>query len=340
MYIKLIEEKPKEILNYYEKPFYVYLSLSNLCNANCVFCDVRTNKEKKCNIDVFKLIDELSSLGTKYIHFTGGGEPFINDEILEYMDYCTKKGINIIFISNGYNLDEDKIKQISNYNIKAIFFSIDSFDFKIHDKLRRLPGLWNKVTNNINLIKKYMPDVKIAINHVLNKENIDDFSKFIKLKKQYDFDYINPIVIKDYNELFFTKEQIENYKNNLEKYYKLAKELEVEFLCDDIDFFKNEVSSLGDRESNHDLRCVYPSFCLFVDAPTGFVYPCDCSIHRDRKIYKIGELKKQSIKEIWNGNKRKNLKEKLLNSELNCKTKCDEANCQFNYCLLKQRGEL
>ena len=47
MYLKLIEETPKEILSYYEKPFYVYLSLSNLCNANCVFCDVRTNKEKK-----------------------------------------------------------------------------------------------------------------------------------------------------------------------------------------------------------------------------------------------------------------------------------------------------
>ena len=52
MYLKLIEETPKEILSYYEKPFYVYLSLSNICNANCVFCDVRTNKEKNCNIDI------------------------------------------------------------------------------------------------------------------------------------------------------------------------------------------------------------------------------------------------------------------------------------------------
>ena len=83
MYLKLIEETPKEIFSYYEKPFYVYLSLSNICNANCVFCDVRTNKEKKCNIDIFKLIDELSILGTKYIHFTGGGEPFISNKCKE-----------------------------------------------------------------------------------------------------------------------------------------------------------------------------------------------------------------------------------------------------------------
>ena len=339
MYLKLIEENPKEILSYYEKPFYVYLSLSNMCNANCVFCDVRTNEEKKCSIDVFKLIDELSVLGTKYIHFTGGGEPFINDDILQYMDYCTKKKLNIIFISNGYNLNEDKIKQLAKYNIKAVFFSIDSYNADIHDSLRRLPGLWNRVTNNINLIKEYIPDVKIAINHVLNRENIDDFAKFILLKEKYNFDYINPIVIKDYDALFFTEQQIINYNENLNYYYDLAKELGVEFLCDDIEFFKKNISTYGDREFNNDLRCVYPSFCSFVDAPTGFVYPCDCSIHRDRTIYKIGELKEDSMTEIWNGEKRKVLKKKLLNSELNCKTKCDEANCQFNYCYFKQRGE-
>lgn len=334
MYLKLIEETPKCIMKHYDTPFYVYFSLSNICNANCIFCDVRTNKEKKCNIDVIKTIDELSDLGTKYIHFTGGGEPFVNDDIFKYLDYCTKKEIKIIFISNGLNIDEEKIKIMSNYNIKAIFFSIDSHEAKIHDSLRRVDGLWNKVTTNINLIKKYMPNVKIVLNHVLNKNNIETFDKFIKMKENFNFDYINPIVIKDCDELFFSNEQIDYYNKNLNYYYDLAKSLKIEFLSDNINFFSKNVSTTGDRFNNLDLKCLYPSFCSFIDAPTGFVYPCDCSIHRDRKIYKIGDLKKQSFKEIWNSKERKELKRKLLNSELNCKTKCDEANCQFNKCML------
>ena len=339
MYLKLIDESPKEIMKYYDKPFYVYLSLSNVCNANCVFCDVRTNTEKKCNIDVIKTIDELSNLGTQYIHFTGGGEPFVNDDIFKYLDYCTKKGIKIILISNGLNINEKKIKLMSDYNIKAIFFSIDSHQSEIHDSLRRVNGLWDKVTTNINLIKKYMPNVKIVLNHVLNKTNIDNFEEFIKMKNQFDFDYINPIVIKDYDELFFTEKQINNYNNKLDHYYNLARTLGLEFLSDNINFFNKKVSSLGDRFNNIDLKCLYPSFCAFIDAPTGFVYPCDCSIHRDRKIYKIGELKNQSFKEVWEGKLRNELKRRLLNSELDCKTKCDEANCQFNKCLLKMRSE-
>lgn len=338
MYLKLIEEKPSEILKFYEKPFYVYLSLSNICNANCVFCDVRTNKEKKCNIDVISLIDDLAKLGTQYIHFTGGGEPFINDEIFKYLDYCTQKGIKIIFISNGLNINEDKIKKLSSYNIVGIFFSIDSYKAEIHDSLRRVNGLWDKVTSNINLIKKYMPNIKIVLNHVLNKNNIDEFEKFIELKKKYNFDYINPIVIKDCDELFFTDEQINNYNKKLSIYYDLASSLGIEFLSDNIDFLNNKVSLKGDRYQNDDLKCIYPSFCSFIDAPTGFVYPCDCSIHRDRKIYKIGDLKLQSFEEIWNGQERKILRQKLINSELNCKTKCDEANCQFNKCLLRKKG--
>ena len=330
MYLKLIREKKEDLIKSYDSPFYVYLSLSNICNANCIFCDVRTNKIKKCSIDIYKLIDELAELKTKYVHFTGGGEPFVNDDIFKYIEYCNKKNIKVIFISNGLNLNEEKIKRLKEYDIQAVFFSIDSHDKEIHDCIRRTKGIWNKVTTNINLIKKYLPKTKIILNHVLNKNNIDNFESFINLKKEYDFDYINPIVVKDCDDLFPSKGQIKKYNKNIEKYKKVMKDYKIDFLQDDINFFREEVSNSGDRNTNIDLKCVYPSFCAFVDAPSGFVYPCDCSIHRDRKIYKIGDLHKNSFKEIWNGEKKKELKEKLLNSELGCKMKCDEANCMFN----------
>lgn len=330
MYLEIIKEK-EDILKYYDTPFYVYLNLSNICNANCVFCEVRTNKEKKCSINVKATIDELAEMGTQYIHFTGGGEPFVNDDIFEYLDYCTKKDIKIVLISNGWNLNEEKIKKLIKYNIVAFFFSIDSCYAKIHDELRRVDGLFERATSNISLIKKYMPNIKIILNHVLNKNNINEFQNFIKMKESVDFDYINPIVIKDYPPLFFSEEQMKNYTNDLEKFNNLAKNYKIRFLCENIDFFSNNnVYDSGDRENNLDLRCVYPSYCAFIDAPSKKVYPCDCSIHRDRKLYCIGNLGEANFKEIWNGEKRKKLKSLLLNSQLDCKKKCDECNCKFN----------
>lgn len=330
MYLSILKEK-KDLLKYYETPFYVYINLSNLCNANCVFCEVRTNIKKKCAINVKGTIDELAKLGTKYIHFTGGGEPFVNDEIFEYLEYCTKKDIKIVLISNGWNLNEEKIIRLKKYNIVAFFFSVDSCHAKVHDELRRVEGLFHKVTENINLLKKHLPEITIILNHVLNKNNIDEFENFIRMKEKVNFDYINPIMIKDYPPLFFTNEQMKTYNCNVEKYYELAEKYNVKFLCKNIDFFSNyNVLDSGDRENNIDLRCVYPSYCAFIDAPSKKVYPCDCSIHRDRKLYCIGDLGEKTFTEIWQGEGRKKLKELLLNSKLDCKKKCDECNCKFN----------
>ena len=330
MYLKLIDEQLKEFYKNYNIPFYVYISLTNYCNANCVFCDVRQNTCKKNNIDVKRLIDELSEMGVKYIHFTGGGEPFVNDDIFDYLNYCTQKGIKINVITNGLNLNEEKIQRLSKFNMSNIFLSIDSYDKKIHDELRRTKGLWEKATTNINLIKKYIPNVKIILNHVLNKKNIDDFDKFIKMKENVNFDFINPIIIKDCEELFPSDSQIKNYNEKIKNYNTLALENNIKFLCDNINFFESEIDINGDRQEKIDLKCIVPNYCAFVDCPTGNVYPCDCSIHRDRKIYNIGNLNKQTFKEIWYGEKKKSLSKLLLAGKLNCKLKCDECNCLFN----------
>ena len=181
-----------------------------------------------------------------------------------------------------------------------------------------------------------MPNVKVNLNHVLNKTNIDDFDKFISLKENYNFDFINPLVVKDCQELFFNISQIENYNQKLKYYYELAHSLNIDFLADDINFFDNDVNKYGSRKELDDLKCVCPSYIAFVDAPSGLVYPCDCSLHRDRNIYKIGDLHKKNFEEIWEDEQRKKLCSMLLNSELECRKKCDQANCLFNKKLVRR----
>ena len=118
MYLSLLNENISNVKEkYFNKPFFVFLSLTNICNANCVFCDVRSNKNLLCSIDVYKLIDELSLMGTKYIHFTGGGEPFTDKNIINYMEYASNKDINIIFITNGYLLNQ-YVDKFININIE------------------------------------------------------------------------------------------------------------------------------------------------------------------------------------------------------------------------------
>ena len=325
MYLKLIADSESNIFQHYGTPYYVYISLSNICNANCRFCGVHKNKEKLNKLDIKKLIDELSELGTRYIHFTGGGEPFINKDIVEYIEYADSKQIKVVFISNGLALDEEIIQRITP-SVAFCFFSIDSHLASIHNDLRRTESLFETVTHNINLIKKHNSEIKIVLNHVVNTKNIDDFDKFIQMKSYVDFDFINPIVVKDAPSLFPTELQIKRYNDNINKYYSLAAEYQISFLGNDLELFNDA----GDRNANDDIKCVYPSFCAFVDCPTGNVYPCDCSMWRDPELYKIGNLLDNSFESVWKSDKKNMIQEMLSANKLECVRKCDESNCLFN----------
>jgi radical SAM protein with 4Fe4S-binding SPASM domain len=325
MYLKLISDNENDIFQNYGKPYYVYISLSNICNANCQFCGVRKNKEKTNKLDIKKVIDELSELGTKYIHFTGGGEPFINNDIVEYIEYANSKQIKVVFISNGLALNEEIIKKIAP-GIAFCFFSIDSHRADIHNDLRRTENLFETATHNINLIKKYNAEIKIVLNHVVNTKNIDDFYKFIKMKSIVDFDFINPIVVKDMPSLFPAEQQIKKYNDNVNFYNDLAEKYQIYFLGNGLNIFNDN----GDRNANDDIKCVYPSFCAFIDCPTGNVYPCDCSMWRDPELYKIGNLLNNRFADVWQSDKKHLIQGMLSANKLECVKKCDESNCLFN----------
>ena len=153
MYQKLFPE----MLKFDNKfPLYYWISLSNKCNANCKFCDIHEKEDINTKVDVFKLLDNIKNIGGKYVQFTGGGEPFANPEIFDYLEYATKLGLNIVFITNGFFLTESTVKRFKNYNIKAIFVSIDSHLAKVHNETRSVNKLFERATAGINNIKYFL----------------------------------------------------------------------------------------------------------------------------------------------------------------------------------------
>ena len=61
MYNKILMEINK-IGKYKGKLFYAYLALNNICNANCIFCNVHEEVHKTSVIDVYNVICEMKNL--------------------------------------------------------------------------------------------------------------------------------------------------------------------------------------------------------------------------------------------------------------------------------------
>jgi len=82
-------------------PLVVSWAITTRCNRSCQYCNIHNIKSKELTTpQVFALIDEMSGLGTRIIHFTGG-EPLLRDDLGAIIDHCRQVGVLSSVNSNG-----------------------------------------------------------------------------------------------------------------------------------------------------------------------------------------------------------------------------------------------
>ncbi len=113
-------------------PLIVSWAITTRCNKSCAYCDIWNIKVKELETaHVFSLISELSRLGTRIIHFTGG-EPLLREDIGMIIDCCSERGILTSINSNG-SLMKQRIKELKNLNLVGL--SLDGPE-DVHDSIR------------------------------------------------------------------------------------------------------------------------------------------------------------------------------------------------------------
>jgi MoaA/NifB/PqqE/SkfB family radical SAM enzyme len=148
-------------------PINVMWRVTNRCNAKCTYCQIRKQKKKELSTSqIFKIIDELDSLGCARIGFVGG-EAFIREDFGAIVDYVKSKGIYVTLVSNG-------ILVPSNMDIvRKLDCLVLSFDGRKenHEK-GRMKGTYNQLMKAFEVCKDNR--INVLTNTVLNKHNLDD----------------------------------------------------------------------------------------------------------------------------------------------------------------------
>jgi MoaA/NifB/PqqE/SkfB family radical SAM enzyme len=94
-------------------------------------------------------VDELASLGTEALIFSGG-EPLLRKNfILALTEYCVDLGILPAMLTNGLLLNRRVAEELKDAGILAVGIPIDSIVPANHDKLRNLPGTFEKAIQAI-----------------------------------------------------------------------------------------------------------------------------------------------------------------------------------------------
>ncbi len=322
------------IKNEREGPIKFDMFITSKCNLNCRFCgyplknkseyDKELKKEK-----ILKIVKEAANLNAKIFGILGG-EPFCRKDItLEVMEFAKKSGVSGSLVTNGTLLNEADIKRIVEMQWDLVRFSIDGANARTHDYLRNSKDCFIKVINTIRKFQSIKKELKtnyptLEINTVLCSKNIRQLPKIINLANKLGVKriYLLPIIdlTKEAKRLRIAKVKNSKILKVTKEARYLADKYEIdinlsEIERDDILKKSNEMDTvkLKSENSKNYTPCFLPWYSLCVDA-LGKVTPC--AVLSEEEDAFCGDVNKETLKEIWFGEKFRNFRKNMANQKM------------------------
>lgn len=155
------------------------------CNFNCKFCFAKY-ADKTLKLENQKLVIEkiADSMLFDAINFAGG-EPLLDKNIVEHIQYSSRLGLKTSLITNGFLLDSQTLQQILPY-LTMIGISVHTFDDETKRKIGSCTSSGEVLENQrlveiCNMVRSYNSQTrkkcKIKINTVICSENKQEILK-------------------------------------------------------------------------------------------------------------------------------------------------------------------
>ncbi len=291
-------------------PITVELDMTNICNHKCPECSgwyfQDRNRDFLNNDLAESIIRQLAKARVKGLIFTGGGEPLCHPNILNIVKLAYRLGLDIGFITNGSLINKDNSKVLLNC-CTWLRVSLDSASKEIFKKTHGLNGdEFGKVLENIRLLVKTKgllnSQTTIGVGYLTSDYTKHEMLKAAKLCKKLSVDYLQfrPMQIHDNSKFKYHRSDISEHIR------KSMKESGNGFkvLCS-----KHKYDMMPDEKYGRHYKICYGHQFAAVIAADAKMYLC-CHM-RGYEKYCIGDLKKNSFKEIWGSKQRKRVVENI-----------------------------
>lgn len=286
------------------------IELLNSCNWNCRHCYLPQHTNMGLEFDIVaNILEQARDLNILEVVLTGG-EIFLRKDIFDIIEKARSLYLRVYLYSNASLLTENKIRRLADYYITQYSLTLFSLDEKIHDSITRCEGSLKILLRNISLIQKYgIPiEIKTPVMNV-NKDSLESISKFCE-KNGFTFG-TTPTINAQSNG---NKEPLNLRLNSEELNYVLQEMQKIE---------SNSRSGIGGKEPYKVGRFDEQQYCcpllrskLFIDCE-GNVFPCTSF------FYKVGNIKNDTLNNIWNHSPELRYVQSLSNSGLKKCQACD-----------------
>lgn len=282
-----------------DTPYTLAIDPSNVCNFKCNFCAIQYKKEELpfrkqfMDIELFKkIIDDLTQFPErlKVLRVNGQGEPLLNPNLPDMIRYAKEKKVTdfVELITNGSKLCPCLNQKLIDSGIDRIRISIEALDSEGYKDICGANIEFSELLSNIKDLHDRSGKCEI-------------YCKIVDVAVPTEAD-----------------------KN---RFIELFGEICDRFFIDNViplwsDFDELKINSSVTGVHGQVVRnvnvCPFPFYSLIIN-PDGEVTVC-CADWKRKLI--VGDLKTESMKEIWNGKKLRDFWIAMLEGKKNCFEMC------------------
>ena len=289
-------------------PLHIEISPTSGCNQRCNLCcvDYLGHKTKMLSENMLtNLVQDMKNSGVKSVLLAGEGEPTANPAIIPMIEKAKEVGLDMAINSNAVLINQEMANRILP-GLTWARFTMQASTPALYNKIHLgSPRDYANAIQNLEMMVKIKRDnklnVTLGIQQILINENYRDIFETAKLAKSIGVDYY---VVKR-----FSKHPKNTYDVPEDLYLKSIDLLQnIESLTDDN--FKGIVrwNNFKNDPNRKYCNCIGISFITQILADGG-VYPCSQFFYDDQFCY--GNLFEKSFKEIFEGEKCKEVKQRI-----------------------------
>ena len=295
--------------NGFAYPILVDFNLTNICNNRCPLC-VSSESRDKTTVsfeDAKYVINQLKEVDVKALYFAGGGDPTCHPNLEQIIRFVKDNEMEVAVCTNGCRMPEGVVEAIVSC-CSWMRISLDADNPEIYKKTHGMDErIFNQVLNNMSALaekrRETKSDVVLGVTYLLGPHTIPGIYNAAKLVRERGMDYLRFRPFFEWN----GKKENEIDGEAMFKELRRCKELENEDFS--VSYPEERVESMTTVKTARYKECYVPHLIAAINTNLK-LYPC--CILRNNEKYCLGDLNKQSFKEIWTSEKRKRVHE-LIN---------------------------
>jgi radical SAM protein with 4Fe4S-binding SPASM domain len=264
-------------------PVRLWVEATSVCNLRCVMCpnkDLKREEKGFLEFDLFQKIIDEARFFVFDVNLIHRGEGLLHPDFPRLVKYAHEAGITTKFHTNATLLDREKSLELIEGGLDQISFSFDGYDKRTYESIRVNADFEKTIANIIGFLKAKRELKSKTPYAVLEIINFPDLHKPVDSRSKQVF-------LKNFQGLPLNRFEIKEMHN-----------------------WAGEIGQTRTKRKYSPCTFLWQALVIFWD---GSVLPCTQDFHG---YYDLGNVKEESLAQIWNSDKMIRLRQKVLKNDI------------------------